>query len=267
VAGRDAWTNPSQVSRDDARRMAAFLEERARCPDQRQVNDWLMSVLDSRPGERVLEAGCGSGVLCRMAAVVTGPRGRVTGVDVSPDMLEAARECGDGVQYVRASAEALPFSAAAFDAVFAARLLLHVPDPAAVVGEMVRVARPGGRVVVMDWDFESLVVDHPDRDLTRRIIAWRSAHHSGDNWSGRQLYRRMADAGLSDLAVMPVTTVVTDAETSLGQSVFRAAEVACDGGAATVVERDAWMAVLRERVAAGRFFAAITYFIVRGEKV
>ncbi len=61
--------------------------------------------------------------------------------------------------------------AAAFDGAFAARLLLHANDPDAIVHEMVRVVRPGGRIVVMDWDFDSVVVDHPERELTRRLVA------------------------------------------------------------------------------------------------
>ncbi len=271
MAGRDAWSNPSQVSREDAQRMAAFLEDRARCPDQRQVNDWLTAALDPRPGARILEAGSGSGVLARLIAPRVAPRGAVVGMDVSPDMAFAAREYlvadpTGAVEFVVASAETMPFSDGAFDASFAARLLLHVPDPSAVLRQLVRVTRPGGRVVVMDLDFDTLAVDHPDRALTRRIIAWRTDHHSGDNWSGRQLYRRMVEAGLHHVAVLPITTVTTDDRAALTGSVFRAAEVVRDGGAITHAEHDAWVAVLRERLDAGTFMAAATYFIVSGER-
>jgi len=65
---------------------------------------------------------------------------------------------------------------------------------------------------------------------------------------------------------MPVTTVALGGDTSLAQSVFRAAEVACDGGAISAAERDAWVSELQQRIATQRYFAAITYFIVRGEK-
>ena len=119
----------------------------------------------------------------------------------------------------------------------------------------------------MDLDFETLAVDHPDRALTRRIISWRTDHHSGDNWSGRQLYRRMVGGGLCDVAVLPVATVATDDRAGLTGSIFRAAEVVRDGGAITPAEHDAWVAVLRERLDAGTFMAAATYFIVIGERV
>jgi ubiquinone/menaquinone biosynthesis C-methylase UbiE len=268
---RDAWSNPSLVSREDAQRMAAFLEDRARCPDQRQVNDWLIAALDPRPGECILEAGSGSGVMARMIAPRVAPGGVVVGMDVSHDMAFAAQEYlaadpAGAVEFVIASAEVMPFPDGAFDAAFAARLLLHVPDAAAVLRQLVRVTRPRGRVAVMDLDFETLAIDHPDRELTRRIIAWRTDHHSGDNWSGRQLYRRMVEAGLRDVTVLPITTMATDDQAGLTGSVFRAAEVVRDGGAITPMEHDAWTAVLRERLDAGTFMAAATYFIVSGTR-
>jgi hypothetical protein len=118
----------------------------------------------------------------------------------------------------------------------------------------------------MDWDFETLAIDHPDRATTRRIIAWRTENHSGDNWSGRQLYRRFRRAGFRDPNVTPVSVVALDEQAALTGSVFRAAEVACDGGAITPSERDAWTSVLRGRLESGSFMACITYFIARGER-
>jgi hypothetical protein len=76
----------------------------------------------------------------------------------------------------------------------------------------------------------------------------------------------MLELGLRDVAVLPVATLALDADAALTGSVFRAAEVACDGGAITPAERDAWTAVLRERLAADVFLAGVTYFVVRGER-
>jgi ubiquinone/menaquinone biosynthesis C-methylase UbiE len=130
--------------------MAAVLEDRARCPDQRQVNGRLVAVLDPRRGERILDAGSGSGVLARAIAPRIGLGGFVVGMDVSPDMVREARTLQQSagmsaaVASVVAAAESSPFQDAAFDAAFAARLLLHVSDPSIVLGELARVTR-GGR--------------------------------------------------------------------------------------------------------------------------
>jgi SAM-dependent methyltransferase len=197
------------------------------------------------------------------------PGGELLGLDVAPDMVAAARRMADGLPGLRfeiGSGAALPLADASFDAAFGARLLLHVADPARVVAEMARAVKPGGRVVLMDWDFGTVVVSHPDRELTRRLLHWRCDHHSGDNWSGRRLLGHALAAGLRDVGVIPVTTVARDEAAALTGSLFRAAEVARDGGAIALAEHDAWTGELRRQLAEGRFLASITYFIVRGTR-
>jgi ubiquinone/menaquinone biosynthesis C-methylase UbiE len=274
----NAWSNPSAVGAEDVARMAAFLEERASCPDQAQVNAALRDVVAGRPGERVLEVGCGSGALCRLVAPDLQPDGEMVGADVAPDMIAAAqqyvhmsplatlaaRERG-GLRFEVASGEQLPYGDATFDAAFAARLLLHVADPLAVTREMARVVRPGGRVVLMDWDFETLAVDHPDRALTRRLLHWRCDNHGGDNWSGRKLLGYAAAAGLGNLRVFPVVTIARDETAALTGTLWRAAEVARDRGGITPEEHDAWLGELQRQLVAGWFLASIVYFIVRGD--
>jgi ubiquinone/menaquinone biosynthesis C-methylase UbiE len=253
--------------------MAEFLEERAQLPDQINLNTKLLAMLAPNPAERVLEVGSGSGVLCRMVAAATGPQGLVAGVDIAPDMAAAAsvraRSRGQDVprpHFQAGRAERLPYATASFDAAFAARLLLHVEDRSAVVHEMARVVRTGGRVVVMDWDFGTVAVDHSDRALTRRILNWRTDHHGGDNWSGRQLLGDMAAVGLHALCVQPVAQVARDEQYALTLSLWRAAQLCCEAGAISALEHDAWVGELKGRIAAGRFCASVVYFMVRGER-
>jgi len=250
--------------------MAAFLEERSRFPDQVQVNTRLREVLAPLPGERLLEVGSGSGVLCRQIVSYIRPDGQVTGLDRSFGFADYARcraieAClSQFLRFDTGLAEELPYPAGSFDGAFAARLLLHSSDPLQIVLEMARVLRPGGRVVVMDWDFGTTAVDHSDKQLTRRILQWRTDHHGGNNWSGRQLLRNMAAAGLVEVSVDGVVTVVRDENAALTHSLWRAAEVARDNGAISQFEQHAWVAELKERIAAGYFLASIVYYIVHG---
>jgi SAM-dependent methyltransferase len=266
---RDAWSNPSAVSAEDAARMAVFLEDRAACPDQILVNTALRDALAPRPGEHIVEVGCGSGALCRLVASGLLPGGELLGVDVAPEMVAAARTLAGQQMHIRfevGAGAALPAEDATYDAAFGARLLLHVADPAPIVVEMVRVVKPGGRVVLMDWDFETVTVTHPDRELTRRLLHWRCDHHGGNNWSGRRLLGYALAAGLRDLTVIPVTSVARDEAAALTGSMFRAAEVAREGGAITPAEHDAWTGELKRQLTAGQLMASITYFIVRGRR-
>jgi len=266
----NSWANPSKAGETDAVQMAAFLEERSRLPDITQVNQKLCEVVDAKPGERLLEVGSGSGVLCRLLAPHVQPNGCIVSVDISPEMTAEARKyaltagISREIAFETGSAEALPYADASFDGAIAARLLLHVSDPEAVIHEMLRVVKPGGRVLVMDWDFETVTVDHPDREQTRRLLHWRSDHHGGNNWSGRQLWRRMQVAGLQDLSVYPWVTVSHCEADGLTQSLWRAAQVACEGGAISPAEQEAWVKELKGRIQAGTFFASIVYFIVKG---
>ena len=96
----NAWSNPSKAGVGDAARMAAFLEERSHAPDAQQVNQNLCTTVAARPGERLLEVGSGSGMLCRMMAPRLQPDGCIAGVDISPEMIAEARAqaLAEGIQ-------------------------------------------------------------------------------------------------------------------------------------------------------------------------
>jgi SAM-dependent methyltransferase len=276
MSSANGWSNAGALDAAEVAEMAAHLEDRASRADQQQVNLALCQALAPQPGERLLEVGCGSAALCRLLAPRLLPGGSITGLDSALSFLRLARQYSvqagqaSGVNWLTGLAETLPCQSASFDAAFAARLLLHVADPIAVVCEMARVVRPGGRVTLMDWDVGTLIVDHPDRALTRRILEWRCDHYGGDNWSGRQLWGWARQAGLKGVAVQTVTSLACSAAPgysaalALTLTLRRAAQAACQAGVIRAAEHDAWASALEQRLAKGYFFASITYFIVTG---
>jgi len=264
------WSNPSKAGAAEVSQMAAFLEERSRRPDMQGINASVREVLSPNSGERILEIGCGSGILCRLISPRLQPEGCIYGLDISLQFLIEAKNIitklgiPDGITFGCGAGESLPYPDSTFDGALAARLLLHVDNPDSVVREMVRVVRQGGKVVVMDWDFETVAVDHPDRELTRRLLHWRNDYRGGNNWSGRQLWRRMATSGLQSLTVHPVVSVTHGESDGLTQSLWRAAEVARDDGAISQNEHDVWVNELKERIQSNTYFASIVYFIISG---
>ncbi|HXW08847.1 MAG TPA: methyltransferase domain-containing protein [Vicinamibacterales bacterium] len=111
----------------------------------------LVEIAALRPGERVLDVACGTGVVARLAAQRVGTGGRVTGLDVNPGMLAVARSTsppGVSIEWHEASAEAMPFPDAAFDVVLCQMGLQFVPDRPAALREMRRVLAPGSRLIL-----------------------------------------------------------------------------------------------------------------------
>jgi len=101
----------------------------------------------------VLDVACGTGVVARLAAEIVGPAGRVTGLDISPGLLEVARtlDSGQQVEWHEGDALSLPYANSSFDSALLQHGLQQFPDRIAGLREMHRVLRPGGSVVVSTW--------------------------------------------------------------------------------------------------------------------
>lgn len=117
-----------------------------------------------RPGETVLDLGCGAGLDALLAAEAVGPRGRVLAVDYAAEMAALARDNAQAagamnVRVERAPVEALPFAAATADAAQANGVFNLSPEKARAVREVWRVLRPGGRLVAAEIVLNQAVAD------------------------------------------------------------------------------------------------------------
>lgn len=103
-----------------------------------------------RAGDRVLDAGCGTGRALPALRAAVGPAGTVIGADLTPQMLAAAREAGrdEVATLLLADVARLPLRTEVLDAVFAAGLIAHLPDPESNLRELARVVRPGGHLAL-----------------------------------------------------------------------------------------------------------------------
>jgi len=148
-------------------------------PDVVGQRDRVLALLRPSPGERVLDVGSGPGFLLRSIADAVGPGGTVRGVDPSPAMnAVAAAHCADHAQVGidEGGAESLPYPDGSFDAVVSTQVYEYVADVAGALAEARRVLRPGGRVVVLDTDWDSVVWHAADRALHQRVMAAWEEH-------------------------------------------------------------------------------------------
>jgi len=116
---------------------------------------WAPRVLEAaqiKPGHRVLDVACGTGILARQAALRLGGEGFVTGLDASPGMLALAKQLVPTIEWREGTAESLPYDADSFDAVVSQFGLMFFRDRSRALGEMLRVLAPGGRMAVAVWE-------------------------------------------------------------------------------------------------------------------
>lgn len=160
----------------------------------------ILEVAALKAGERVLDAGCGTGVWTRLAAEAVGSSGQVVGFDPGPRMIgiarrNAARE-GSRATFELAAVEELPFEDASFDAALLSLVLHHLPAKVKRSGlkEIGRVLRPGGRMIVVDLDRSDSVL--------WRMVLWPLSHvgTSADAFEGKiPIYLR--EAGFEPVTV------------------------------------------------------------------
>jgi SAM-dependent methyltransferase len=126
-----------------------------------------------KPGEQILDIGCGAGVDTILAAILAGGKGSVIGVDIVTEMIERA-ECNlalmdlENVKLQKASGESLPFAEDTFDVVISNGVINLIPDKEAAMSEVIRVLKPAGRLMMAD----QIAADRIKNDIKERIANW-----------------------------------------------------------------------------------------------
>jgi ubiquinone/menaquinone biosynthesis C-methylase UbiE len=266
------WRDTASVDAERARDLVARLERRAKAADEIAARDAYLDLLAITAGARVLDVGCGSGAVTREVARRVGSRGVAVGLDPSPALLAVARELakeagvGDRIEFREGDALRLPFPDGSFDAVVCVTVLSHVPRGETAIPEFVRVLRPGGRLGVFDLDTDMTAFTHPDRVLTRRIVAAASDAMAVNGWLVRQLPLLFQQAGLADVRARGFFPIETERQTFYASMADRCAEAAVKMGVITESESRAWLDAFQEQGVRGPIIAGRLHIFVWGRK-
>jgi arsenite methyltransferase len=250
-----------------------FDEERARgiersyaTPDVVAQRRFVLDLLNLQRGERVLDIGSGPGYLVEEMAAVVGETGAVHGVDASAAMNAIAAGRTAGQPWVRideGDVLELPYDDDAFDVAVSAQVYEYVADMPSALAELRRVLRPGGRALILDTDWDSLVWHIKDRELHRRVAA---------AWDEHLVHPHLPSvlSGLLRAAGFTVTGhhvhVLFNAE--LTDDAFSASFMRAIAGyvpgrqGVTETDAIAWLADLQARSDAGEYFFSVNRYVV-----
>lgn len=256
----------------DPARYVRMMESRGQTPTQARLRRRFLRFCGIAPGWRVVDVGCGSGVVTRDVAARVGARGHVVGVDRSRVLLAAARRRAREERLERridfrlGDAGALPLRSGRFDCALAVTVLLHVARPLAVLRELARVTRPGGVVGLQDQDFGTQVLDHPDRALTRVIFEGVTARMYPEPFSGRTLVRRLVEQGFERVRLLADVYQVRNLDPFTHDLLERRAANAVKFGLIGAARASRWVAAVERADAAGHFVFTFNYYGAAGVK-
>jgi SAM-dependent methyltransferase len=269
MTATDARSAPTGFSDVDANPEAALLvgalDEIAAMPAVQRLRASATALLAPRAGDRLVDVGCGTGDQVRMLAAAVGPTGSVVGIDPSEAMLtEARRRTGTRLsrcEYRLGDATGLGLDDGSVDGVRCERVFQHLADPAAAMAELVRVTRPGGRIVVIDTDWGMHAIHGGDPAVTERMLsAWAAMMPSAR--VGGRLPALFADEGMPDPVIVAETFVRTEPLRPTLPPFPQLTEAAAQMGVISADEGARWLADLAEAGRRGRFLWAATMFAV-----
>jgi arsenite methyltransferase len=254
---------PSAIAFDE--RAAQALEAAYLTTDVVEQRTIVMRSLSLRPGQHVLDIGCGPGLLLRELAQQVGPKGRACGLDLSEPMLEVARRrCADLDQVTLSSGDAavLPYPDESLDVVVSTQVYEYVPDIPAALAEVYRVLRPGGRVAILDTDYASLVVYTEDPARLARIVdAWDE--HFVHRGLPRTLGGQLAAAGFRLRERLAIPMFNPDHHPNAFSWHLTKLIAGFSGGRRNCSKADAkdWLAELEQLGRAGRYFFSLNRYL------
>ena len=246
-----------------------FLEDVAHLPDVVACFNFQVNWLDIKKGNHVLDIGCGIGDQAQSMARLVGAEGKVIGTDLSHAMIDIAKSRTASsnlpVEFFVADAVEQPFPDQSFDCIRLERVLMYIKDVEAAIKEFKRLLKPGGKLVVFDFDWDAIVIAHPDKALTRKIVRYASDSFPNGRIGG-ELFQQFKKAGFKDVRVKPFSYSGNgDALLDITKRIYEGtSQTGVSNNVFTQAEITNWWDVLEQEAKKNNLFTSYQGFIVVG---
>ena len=244
---------------------AQNIERSYSTPDIARQRLQTLKALALNTGESVVDVGCGTGFLISEMAAMVGDTGSLTGVDFSQDMLDVAVQRCESLPQVtlrQGSAVDLPLNDDSFDAATCTQTLLYVPDVDQSIAELARVLKVGGRLAVVETDWNGAIVNSSDPAMTQVIFQSFQKPIPNPNLPTKlsPMLRKHGFGAINIEAIPIINTGYTSANFS--PSIVKwASDMAVREKDISREEADVWMADLRAKAEKGEYFFSVNRFL------
>lgn len=229
--------------------------------------------MDVIEGDIVLDVGCGAGHDAMAIAKLVGSGGKVVGFDHDHTMLNRASQniahtCQNrDIVLIQGCASQLPFQSDYFASCRSERLFMHLSTPEQTLSEMLRVIKPGGKIVIIDTDWASLSIDNPLPKIERTLSDFRISHILNNGYSGRSLYRQFKKLELNNIKINVFPVCLTDIELFYYLSMQQTVEdQALASQVVTESELECWRNELHRTAVNGCFYCTINIVMISANK-
>ena len=248
---------------------AEELEKSYQLPEIVKQRQHTLNKLSVKPGEQILDVGCGVGFLSYEIALLTGDSGKVCGIDKNADMIRHANKRCErlrNTEFSEANANDLPFTEESFDAACCTQVLLYVNDVDEVLSGIKRILKPAGRIIIVETDWRGVVINSDYDSFTRKIFSSWDATVPSPNLPV-SLGSLLVNNGFCNIDVEPIPILNTEyTPNNFSHGMMKwITKNALKKGVITKEQSQKWLDDLDHKGESGDYFFCVNRFLFYGQ--